>query len=169
MAEYIEREALISEIQEEIDFETTMYTEEQNKYFNMGLKCALRDVKRQPSADVVEVRHGEWNIKSEIHQMFDDVDEEFFVECPFCQRRYHVPFEFEDGKILEYAREEYPYCHCGAKMDGKGGDPMMGMEFFCRSVLGCAYWCLRCCPLGLLHHQGHWQRRQIKRQYQKVG
>lgn len=71
------------------------------------------------TADVVEVRHGEWNIRSEIHQMFDDVDEELFVECPFCQRRYHVPFEFEDEKILEYAREEYPYCHCGAKMDGK--------------------------------------------------
>ena len=53
MAEYIEREALLSELQEEIDFETSMYTEEQNKYFNMGLKCAVRDVKSQPTADVV--------------------------------------------------------------------------------------------------------------------
>lgn len=56
MPEYIEREALISEIQEEVDFKTPVYTEEQNKYFNMGLKCALRDVKRQPTADVVEVK-----------------------------------------------------------------------------------------------------------------
>lgn len=55
MPEYIEREALLSELQEEIEFETSMYTEEQNKYFNMGLKCAIRDVKSQPAADVTEV------------------------------------------------------------------------------------------------------------------
>ena len=55
MAEYIEREAVLSELQEEIEFETSMYTEEQNKYFNMGLKCAIRDAKSQPAADVVEV------------------------------------------------------------------------------------------------------------------
>ena len=67
-----------------------------------------------------EVRHGEWNIRSEIYKMIDDVDEELFVECPFCHRQYNVPYLFDDEKILEYAREEYPYCHCGAKMDGKG-------------------------------------------------
>ena len=58
MIEYIEREALLSELQEEIEFETSMYTEEQNKYFNMGLKCAIRDVKSQPAADVAPVVHG---------------------------------------------------------------------------------------------------------------
>ena len=56
--ECIEREALLSELQEEIEFETSMYTEEQNKYFNMGLKCAIRDVKSQPAADVAPVVHG---------------------------------------------------------------------------------------------------------------
>ena len=61
MAEYIEREALLSELQEEIDFETSMYTEEQNKYFKMGLKCAARDVKSQPTADVVP--------KSEVYEI----------------------------------------------------------------------------------------------------
>ena len=55
MAEYIERDALLSELQEEIDFESTMYTEEQNKWFKIGLKCAVRDVKKQPTADVVKV------------------------------------------------------------------------------------------------------------------
>lgn len=53
MADYIEREALLKEIQEEIDFESAMYTEEQNKWFAIGLKCAYRDVKSQPIADVV--------------------------------------------------------------------------------------------------------------------
>ena len=73
MTEYIEREALLSELQEEIEFETSMYTEEQNKYFNMGLKCAIRDVKSQPAADVAEVKRGEWTK--------DDSDGCF---CSFC-------------------------------------------------------------------------------------
>ena len=55
MAEYIEREALLNELQEEIDFETTMYTEEQTKWFKIGLKCAVRDVKYQPKVDLVEL------------------------------------------------------------------------------------------------------------------
>lgn len=36
----LEREALLSELIEEIEFETPMYTKEQNKWFNSGLKCA---------------------------------------------------------------------------------------------------------------------------------
>ena len=78
----------------------------------------VSDVFSTPTADVEEVRHGKWEIKSEIHQMIDDVDEEVYVECPYCKRTFYVPFDFEDEKILAYAREKYPYCHCGAKMDG---------------------------------------------------
>ena len=63
-------------------------------------------------------RMGEWQIKSETIQMLDDVDEELYVECPFCKRRFWVPYELYDEKIFEYAREHYPYCNCGAKMEG---------------------------------------------------
>lgn len=70
-------------------------------------------------SDMVEVRHGEWLLKSRIYKMPDDFDEEFYVECPFCQRTFYVPFEFEKEKMLAYAKENYPYCNCGAKMDGK--------------------------------------------------
>jgi hypothetical protein len=55
MSRYIDADALLAELQEEIDFKTPMYTEEQNMYFTAGLKCAYRDVKHQPTADVVEV------------------------------------------------------------------------------------------------------------------
>ena len=61
-------------------------------------------------------REGKWKIKSEINQMFDDVDEELYVECPFCKRTFWIPYEFEDEKIFEYARDHYPYCNCGARM-----------------------------------------------------
>lgn len=52
---YIDADKLLVELQEEIDFKTSMYTEEQNQYFSAGLKCAYRDVIAQPTADVVEV------------------------------------------------------------------------------------------------------------------
>lgn len=55
MSEYIEREALIAEIDEEIGYRTTMYTEEQNDYIEKGLKIARKDIKRFPAVDVVEV------------------------------------------------------------------------------------------------------------------
>lgn len=71
-----------------------------------------------PAADVVEVVHGEWEIVSESYRLFDDYDEAFHVKCPFCDRTYYVPFEFEEEKMIAYAREHYPFCHCGAKMDG---------------------------------------------------
>lgn len=51
--EYIERGALLEELQEEIDFESAMYTEEQNKWLRAGLSIAARDVRKQPTADVV--------------------------------------------------------------------------------------------------------------------
>ena len=63
---------------------------------------------------------GEWIIKSEIYKLFDDVDEELYVECSICQRRFNVPYELDDEKIFKYAKEHYPYCNCGAKM--KGGE-----------------------------------------------
>ena len=55
MAEYIEREALLAELEDEIDFVSPFYNAEQNQYFTMGLRCAYRDAQRFPAADVVEV------------------------------------------------------------------------------------------------------------------
>jgi hypothetical protein len=83
------------------------------------IRALLDAVDSCPTADVVEVRHGEWEIKSRSYRMIDDYDEEMYVECPFCKRTFYVPYEFDDEKTLAYARENYPYCHCGAKMDGE--------------------------------------------------
>lgn len=54
--------------------------------------------------------------------MLDDVDEEFYVECNLCNREEYVCFEFEEQKMLDYAKQHFPYCHCGAKMDGGNED-----------------------------------------------
>lgn len=76
----------------------------------------IPDMNNIPTADVEEVKHAKWEIKSETYQLLDDVDEEFYVECPLCNRVYYVPFESDDRKMLEYAKKHYPYCNCGAKM-----------------------------------------------------
>ena len=55
MAEYIDREALIAEINEEIEHRTSMYTDEQNDYIEKGLRIARKDIKRFSATDVVEV------------------------------------------------------------------------------------------------------------------
>ena len=75
-----------------------------------------------PTVDAVEVVHGRWILKSRIYKMFDDVDEEFYVECNLCNREEPVCFEFGEQRMLEYAKQHYPYCHCGAKMDGERKD-----------------------------------------------
>ena len=107
MAEYIEREALLNELQEEIEFETTMYTEEQNKWFNVGLKCAVRDVKCQPKVDLVELKHGTWYHGTENGAVY--------AKCSAC------------GRKMNYSCYGYAYCAlCGARMDGtpkeRGGE-----------------------------------------------
>lgn len=99
------------------------YCKDCNNY--SGARCracafddAMLQIEDAPTADVAEVKHGEWVIKSETIQLFEEVDEELYVECPFCKRTFYVPFEFEDEKIIAYAKKHYPYCNCGAKMKG---------------------------------------------------
>ena len=123
MKEYIERETLLTELQEEIDFETTMYTEEQNKWFNIGLKCAIRDVKRQPTADVAPVVHGEWiedgyydnPCVCSVCGAEADYVSKFNETFDYDWEENLVPTGYEE--IKEYIRT--PYCpNCGARMDG---------------------------------------------------
>lgn len=117
MDEYISREALLLRLKKVV---TT------GDDFGLGMRMAtshaIECIKEAPAADVAEVKHGAWKLESEIHKMPDDVDEEFYIKCPFCNRTEWVGFDFEPEKMLEWARKEYPYCHCGAKMDGKDGD-----------------------------------------------
>ena len=85
--------------------------------------CAYDDcigyVESVHAADVAPVVHGEWEIKARIYRMMDDIDEVLYVECPICKREFHVPSTYDDEEITKYAREHYPYCNCGAKMDGE--------------------------------------------------
>ena len=64
-------------------------------------------LKIEPAADVVEVRHGEWNV-TENRQHLD-------VGCSICKSSFYV---YKQG---QYRIDRSNYCpNCGAKMDGKG-------------------------------------------------
>lgn len=89
MAEYIDRTDLIKNLNK---FAPEHYTALINQL-----------IMKQPTADVVEVKHGEWK-KIECGTI-----------CTNCNRVYDNDFEFSYKQINEYFKQ----CpECGAKMDG---------------------------------------------------
>lgn len=129
--EYIERDCIVGSIRKSFDFYYQIPIYPSDRWVQNIVNRVKRIVQELPAADVAPVVHGEWIIKSEIHQMFDEVDEEVYVECPFCKRTYYVPQTYDDEEIIAYAREKYPFCNCGAKMDGHIADvsePYVGGE-----------------------------------------
>lgn len=112
MAEYIEREALLKEIDEEIEFESPMYTTEQNEYLTKGLKIARKDIKRFPSADVVEVVHGCWK------------GIELKDTCSVCNRSISEICDADSYIEIEVLSELIACPFCGAKMDGDDNESL---------------------------------------------
>lgn len=100
MNEYISREAIINEIEEEIG----VISEPDNRdaLINMGLKIALRDAKRLPAADVQPVKRGRWS------ECYTD-SHHYSGICSVCGR----------ASIKSLTESLYEYCpKCGARMDG---------------------------------------------------
>lgn len=71
--EYIKREALLKEIQEEIDYELSTHTDNEMKWICGGLKVAMRDIRNQPAADVVS--------RDEIIKIFEEIEK--IITAPF--------------------------------------------------------------------------------------
>lgn len=90
MVEYINLKKLI-ELKNKVEYMC---------YDLYDLEDFLADVKKECSADVVEVVHGEWK------------------QNPYCKRIYYCSI---CGRHIEDCtgnyKEHFPYCHCGAKMD----------------------------------------------------
>lgn len=98
MNEYISREALIEEIEEEIEAESSFKNGE--KLITKGLKIALKDVKKLPAADVQPVKRGTWENTNTPNQL----------RCSNCEIIHF---------IAQYPHGEINYCpNCGVRMDG---------------------------------------------------
>ena len=57
-----------------------------------------------------ERRTGKWNLK-EIHNCYE------VYTCDKCKREITVFHRFGNMPTLANVTEDYPYCHCGAKME----------------------------------------------------
>lgn len=111
--EYIEREALKSEICDTTWYHTTTHgsvvigAENENEALYIG-KDVYDAIDRVPTADVVEVRHGEW-----VHNEEYEDWAEMWV-CSLCNGNAPTNGDYRHNLLSHYCP------NCGAKMDGKG-------------------------------------------------
>ena len=99
MSRYIDADKLV----ERLKFKRNTDNIDRNKY--AGLECAIAQCNKAPTADVVEVRHGEW--------------QEYHVSGKSYGQVY---YQHKDCRVNETQLFPSPYefCpRCGAKMDGE--------------------------------------------------
>lgn len=75
--------------------------------FVKGYDEAMDDLADVPAADVQEVKHGKW-----IYKGYEMMGHAF--QCSLCGR-----WIFSNS--LDCIIKGYPFCHCGAKIDGVEG------------------------------------------------
>ncbi len=105
MAEYIDREALLSEIDDAMDAD--------GMGFVVGTTIK-RYLKRQPIADVAPVKYGQWEwFDEETGTPITGHEREWGWRCSRC--KHELPDDYDDPDY----RPMLDYClYCGAKMDG---------------------------------------------------
>ena len=91
----IDANALLLEIEEELQYESPRFTAEQNKLIDMGLRIAAKDIRHRPTVDAVEV-----------------------VRCKKCQhwnKRYETKgICLKHNSILTFTSPDF-YCACGER------------------------------------------------------
>ncbi len=103
---YIERDGILKDLQEELEVDSIYYNDDVNKGITEGLNMAIKHIKRFPTADVVEVRHGHWIDKR------TGAYSRMQSWCSACGKHSGI------GGIE--SNRHKPYCpNCGAKMDGE--------------------------------------------------
>lgn len=92
MAEYIEREAAIESLP-------------------VAWDSSINALRNMPAADVAPVVHGRWKL---LHKG----DWTSVFVCSVCGRRETITESESYNSRIKMPRK-YPYCHCGARMDGE--------------------------------------------------
>ena len=102
---YISRDGILKDLQEALEVDSIYYNDDVNKGITEGLKLAIKNIKRFPTSDVVEVRHGKWYK----HDKKKHGDTCYY--CSVCEK-----MALADCMVWELT----DYCpHCGSKMDGE--------------------------------------------------
>ena len=108
MARYIDADKLIETLKEIQQSHSPNLTKTTNAAIDLGLSLAMRMVRKEPTADVEEVKHGEWIIN----------DYTGHYICSICES--YQPYETR-GEYRDYW--DCDYCPiCGARMDGERRD-----------------------------------------------
>lgn len=94
MAEYIEREAVLPAIENAVELYPSEYDE---------IKSHIKAI---PAANVAPVVHGEWIT-------IEKWAAKAQYKCSVCGRR--IMASLDVAKVMG----KYPYCNCGAKMEGR--------------------------------------------------
>lgn len=105
VVDYIDRFEVLNLLSKEADFFANPPMDKED-YAKLKLLLEIKfKIDRLPTADVEEVRHGEWIeefAKSTINRLTGE-DSTIVYRCSRCGR---------------YESQKEPYCNCGAKMDG---------------------------------------------------
>ena len=107
MARYIDAEKLCKGLKE---MASVQHLDKQNT-----ILAVVSTIENTSTADVEEIRHGEWMLMGT--EMFMDGSHSSKFCCSLCSREIGVCHEHDSDKY-RYAKVMYPYCHCGARMDG---------------------------------------------------
>ena len=104
--EYIEREELITKLNDMAWDLIKVNSIQRNIAAETVAEIKYNIVAKQPTADVVEVRHSYWQC-SNVRMSSRD------ITCRYCHRT----------ETINNGNEDFDYCpHCGAKMDEKDGE-----------------------------------------------
>jgi hypothetical protein len=105
MDEYISREAILDNLEEEIEASNVALDED--VWINKGLRIAIRDIKDAKSADVQLVKRGKWK----------QIAPQSAI-CSECGGALKSNGIDKTGKAYIF-NAVYKYCpYCGARMDG---------------------------------------------------
>lgn len=105
MAEMIEKKALLDDLKEIKELLVSQGDPILASVLNHAIAC----VEKQPVLNAVEVVHGRW-------MPFRSGDWTSVFECSECHRRITVGCDKDIAE--ERVNKLYPFCNCGAKMDG---------------------------------------------------
>lgn len=87
-------------------------------------RACLAQIENAPTLDCEPVRHGEWTLVERLFQCGEEgkVYIDWHLECSECGRAAPVYGHWPPDMDIKELTKNYPYCHCGAKMDGRKED-----------------------------------------------
>lgn len=104
---YIDQERVVQELTEACDEMDLRFL--RARTVRETIETVKNHINAMPAADVALVVHGRW-------ELIRGGDFTSAFKCSVCGRRVSVSCDKE--KTLFYLKDRYPYCNCGAKMDG---------------------------------------------------